>query len=407
MKGYFNSNFKKALDWIIPVLFGTCIFSIPTFSFLTTYSIFMWAFTIVLIILITLDFLVARKFKFTSITLSYIVFIFSALMSCIFNGFKTFSASVFLNTIILIMVYSYSVENKKVIKRMFLFAKIGLVIFAFIFILKYRSEIFSLDFERLGSKFGDENDISIILSIGFSISLMSLLGDKKWYLIIINIFEALLFFPLSFSTGSKIAFFVSLMVTILFVFLLFGKKWYLSIITIAFVAGVAIFIINLNVFSSLKQRLDEMLSTLFSLNLSPTISYSTIGRVGMFQNGISLFLRRPLFGYGPLGFKTFSTYHNGWSHNHISDSLCNYGLVGTIVYHIPFVIYFASIVKTKKKNYTTLVSISFVVSMISIALFREKIFSYLIGVVFASLDLPSLVLKINKNDGVKLINENS
>lgn len=374
-----KSKLTSVLEWIVPILFGICFFSIPAFSFAASFNKLMWIFTALLCLSI-FAYLFINKITIDYTTVCYFCFVVCAIIASLFVLFRDFSFSIILNTIIIVLIYQFSINNKNKSKRLFLFAYFGILLFSIIYLVFYRKEIFSLDFERLGSKFGDINDIGIIMCIGVAISLGMIHTIKNIFLRLLVALSTLFMFALSLTSGSKICILLLFACFVVFIVFTFGrKKWYLSLITIgSFVAAIVI-LLNLPFMSTMRERFSSMIYTLFGVGSSKTTSYSTTHRIEMFLNGMSLFLRRPLFGFGVNGFMSFSSFPGVWSHNHISESLANFGIVGSIFYHTPIVFAVSRAKKGKESiNLYLILSITFV-SLISVALFREKFFTYIIG----------------------------
>lgn len=321
------------------------------------------------------------------------------------NLFKAFSTTPIMLSILSAIIYCYAVSVKKRLNiKAFIFsAFIGSILFLGVFIFKYRIELISLNFNRLGRIFGDENDIALFLGFGLISSLYFGFNFSR-KTIIFNIFNLLFSIPFiicGFSTGSKIFVFLLLFCIIFFPFFLCGKKkiW-LAILIIVFMFGLFVLMINLPVFSTIKDRLMSFISTLFGKNIGggKTGELSTIDRLDMFLCGIQMWLRRPLFGWGPWGFATFSGGKGGWSHNNISESLCNFGLIGSFLFHFGFVVSFMSYIKTKEKKRKTLsflVICFYLISMFSVALSTQKIYSLIIGMLMADLYESNHLISIN------------
>ena len=386
MKLKSNRVFREIIFWLIVILFGLCFFSIPTFSFLTKYYFLTWIFTIILLFVSTIYLLLFKKIVIDYINISFALFAVSALIGYLLNGFRGFVPTIFLNTFLIIMFYTLTVKEERMKSFAYFSILCGIAAFSIIYIVSYRNYLFTFNFTRLGELFGDINDIAIVLSIGFCLSLSMIFKKKKWYWILLFIFLALVFLLLSFSTGSKIVILLDAAVIIAVIIRIFGKKrWYISIGIIALVLVSGIVIINLPAFETLKDRFLNMIYSFLGRRYkNMNFDLSTSVRFDMFLNGVSMFLRRPLFGFGPSGFSEYSAYMGGWSHNHISESLCNYGIVGTMLYHIPVALYLKERPKTKNTDTEIIMLVCFFVSMISVALFGEKFFTYLIGLVLSS-----------------------
>ena len=101
-----------------------------------------------------------------------------------------------------------------------------------------------------------------------------------------------------------------------------------------------------------------------------------------------MFLRKPLFGFGIDGFSVYGGMNEGWSHNHFSESLCDFGILGTIAFHTPMI---ASLFLLKKKRSMTrlkplLMMLFFIICMSSVALFSAKLFSLFSPVMYATVE---------------------
>ena len=248
----------------------------------------------------------------------------------------------------------------------------------------------SFNIERLGGYFGDENDIAIFNCLGASISLYFLFFNHNFYVKITSLLLFALFTYCGIASGSKIVLFLLSAIALLFIVLTNGrKKWWLSLTETAFIVLAGIAILNLPFASELKQRFLNMIN-LFTKSQIPgasTRDLSTTDRLYMLFDGFEMFLKKPLFGFGINGFSNYGGINNGWSHNHVSEILCNTGLAGTFFYHVPFFVSFYCFFTnySRKKILPFSLLIFFSISMISIALPGEKMFAFIIGAVYTSL----------------------
>lgn len=287
---------------------------------------------------------------------------------------------------------------------MLLCAYFGGILFLLFFLIKYRNELLSLKFDRLGSKFGDENDIAIFNSFCLSLSIYYFLFSKNLFIKISTFLLGSLFLLVSFSSGSKIALFVLVIIVIYLIFIKNGKKriW-LSFVEILIIAALGFVILSLPFAKTLKDRLISFLQFV-SVKNDYSIDYSTLDRINMFCSGVELFLRKPLFGYGPNGFNIRGGFGDCWSHNHFSDLLCNTGLIGFLLFHFPFYISFISLKdkKTQNKSLYFMCILIFLILMISVVLIMEKIYSFIAGVVFAGLAYDKTKTVVNIKFGGNL-----
>jgi len=376
----------KIFEFIIFVLFAISIASIPIFSFSKSTYLLTWAIVAVTLFCMCTYVFLSKKIIFDVVVMSLIAFPVSAFISSALNGFRGFNFTPMLLPLSSLFIYMFAKTSLSYKKLMFS-AFAGICIFLLAFIIRYRNQFLHLDFsQRLGGEFGDENDISILLGFGLTYSLYSAFFCKKVYL---NIFYSLLFVLFSicgFLTGSKIFLLILVVISVLCIFMRLGKKrWWISTVIILAMIVALVFILTLPAFSTIASRLKLFFNT-FSGNAVSRVDYSSIFRLYMFEDGIEMFLRKPLFGFGIWGFATFGGLNNGWSHNHFSEGLCNFGIVGFTVFHIPFISSVYCYFKSKAdKKYTLpfLMLVFFLVSMISLSFFTQKIYAFVSPTVFA------------------------
>ena len=247
----------------------------------------------------------------------------------------------------------YCCANKPIKKVLLLAVYAGLIAFLVYFIVVYRKALLSFDIGRLGGIFGDENDIAIINCLGATLSFYFLFYNKNLFVKIISGIFAVLFSFCAVTSASKIVIILLFGIVVFFIFKINGKKrWWVSLIIIASIIALGVFLLNLPFASSIKYRFLSMLNVFLSNQISggSNNDLSTIERLIMFLNGTEMFMRKPLFGFGINGFANYGGINNGWSHNHISEILCNSGIVGTILYHIPFALSLLHYFKDRSKG---------------------------------------------------------
>lgn len=390
-----KSKFNKVLDFAITILFSLTFFSIPAFSFLGVGKYITWFLTFALLFCISVDLFLFHGFKIDCIFVSLILFAFSAFLSSLFNGFKSFKATPILLSLLSSLIYLFCVSSKNRfnIKALLFASYLGAVMFLGFFIIRYFNELKSLDFDRLGSKFGDDNDIALFHGFGLVCSMYYATKFSKKYFVlnILCILFALLFIFCGFSTGSKIFILILLFAILFYPFAICGKKkWWIALLIICGLVGMFAILINLPFFDTIKSRFLSFLSTLTgkSIDNETTTELSTINRFDMFLCGMQMWLRKPMFGWGIWGFATFSGRAGGWSHNNISESFCNFGIIGTFLFHFGIGFGIKDYVKSKDKKSLILpfaLLIFYIISMLSVALNSQKIYALVIGVVLAVL----------------------
>lgn len=255
----------------------------------------------------------------------FIVYLFVIAVSTIINGL-TIDKTPFSMFLFFFSIYIFG-NSEKGIKKLIYVYFLSLLFYSLYFIFLYSDSIISLDFDRLGSYFGNENIAGTYFSMMVYFSAYGLFYNKK---IITKIIFALLIFValfLGFMTGSK-AFLISFAGSIFIFFIIyFGKKrWYISLSTII-VAIIAIFVaINLPIFSEYKQRFIDFFSYLGIIS-SSSVDYSSIERLLMQKEAFLIFLQHPLLGAGYGGFAIYGDF-GVYCHNTFLELLCNFGIIG-------------------------------------------------------------------------------
>lgn len=367
--------------------------SIPLCSFILFLNYVTWFFTLLFMVLSGIYVICCCEVKIDLLFLSFPLFCITAFISSVLSFFCSFVITPFALAIISSYIYLICKAEKKFIKWFYFVIQIALIIFAFYFIYSYKEDFISLSFTRLGNKFGDENDIAIFFSLGYFLSFYYIFTIKKIFAKLLYFASLCIFILCGFSTGSKTFLFLMMLTSVLTIFLFFGKKkLYISIIIVAIAGALFVLLLNLPVFSTMKDRFLTMFSTLTNKSIegTNTSDMSTIGRIQMFLNGLEMFFRKPMFGYGVNGFFVSSSYGGSWSHNHFSETLCSFGIIGTILYHVPFYYGLKGIFdknKEKKKHIISIVLIFFfIMMMFSVALVSQKIYAYTIGIACAGLN---------------------
>lgn len=384
----------KIIDIFIIAIFGITFFSIPAFSFQGYGKYITWILSIILFVCIAVSIFLYHKLIIDSVALSLVLFAFFAFFASLIGGFQAFKKTAILLSLTTFIIYVYckSTKHTSIPNYMFLSAFIGVALFLVLYLIKYREELISLNFTRLGDEFGDNNDISIFLGLGLLFSFYYLLFEKNKVLKIVSAMLIPLFVLTGFSTGSKIFVLILLISFVLYPILFFGKKkWWCSVLFILLSIIIFLIVINLPFFETIKKRMDDFISTILGHTVGDgkVGEASTLNRFNMFVCGVEMWLRRPIFGWGIWGFSVYSGGSGGWSHNDISESLCNFGLLGSILFHFGFYTSLKNYFKTdNKKNLALPLMILslFIACMLSVALNSQKIYSYIIGIVFSQMD---------------------
>lgn len=387
-----KSKINNIFDWSIYVAFSLVFFSIPSCSFINGLNIITWLLTFLLLGLIVFSFFLFYKIKVNLISISFLLFAFCVLISFLFNGFDYFVGTPIYLSLVSLILYTYVLSNPESKPFLLFMAFVGTCGFLLVFLVKYFPSLSSFNFERLGNAFGDENDIAIFMCFGATISLYTFLIPSTIWEKIVSFLLYLCFSFCGISSGSKIFLVIEVVAFVLLIFLKFGKNkaWISLLIVIGFV-GLGLICFQLPFMNTLKQRVLLFLNTLFFPKSNSRLDYSTVDRLQMFKSGFDMFLKKPLFGYGAWGFAKFGDFNNGWSHNHFSETLCNFGLIGSFFFHFGYGYALFSYFKSQNKHKLELpfvILIFYFCMMFSVALNSQKIYSYTSPIVIAFFDDP-------------------
>ena len=392
---------KKSIGIAIIILLGLAFCSIPLFSFSAKLKLVTWIITGAAFAVEIIYLFIFRKWFADWFVVSSFLFILVAILGSALNGFKAFVWTPILLIIISALSYIFFKQNKPLVLPFFKILWIALSIFGLVFIIKYKDHVISLNFARVGDEFGDLNDIALFLSLGAILSFYFFFKMRWFFKIPLGLF----FFVFTIDgllTGSKIFILSLLSEIIVCVLLLFQKKkkW-IALIVIATVIASFIIIINLPPLADIKKRVDSFFLTLFGQTNAFSRDYSTETRLLLFIDGIEMFMRKPLFGYGIQGFFSSSSAGFGWSHNNISESLVSFGIVGSILFHygiVKGIVCFAKGRKNDISNLCFIVVLFFIIAMISVALNSQKIYAFVIGAPVAYLTNDENIISMRSRE---------
>ncbi len=261
---------------------------------------------------------------------------------------------------LIIFYYAFvAIENKKIILIAIIAA---FLVFAFYFAYVYRDKIIHLQLssERIDIYFDNQNTIGFYFAIAYALSLyIGLFYDKKIELLFL--IPAFIFFFLGFFTGSR-AFLISVVVGSV-VILFFKLRKHKIIFLVVFGCMIASFFILINIpqLAFLKDQFDRTIYTIFGIGNSK-VDTSTVQRAVWPGYAFYLGGRNLIFGYGVNGFSIYSGVGT-YAHNNFAEVLCDFGLIGLVLFNacllIPFILSFKP-----KDKYLYLVSILFFVYFI-------------------------------------------
>ena len=340
IKDLINKHCGENHKYIIMCGFVLC-FLMLIFTMLFTYHSFLHYIALGFQLLF-FGFNVLLFFLFKNKNFNFLVFIIpfiiSIAISFLLNGYNSNYNTLATEFVIYISIIYFSL-NIPIKKDCFTLLILSLFVFVFYFILLYFKDFITLlktrDFSevRFGEKIAPLNMITIYFDLACSLSFVGILEHFKNKRIKYSLLF-LLFYVISFGCGiligSKQFIVVTLLVNLILLIWFFGKKkWYISVIILASSVGLAVLLLNTTqAFSTIADRFKVMFDFFTKKNGR---DFSSASRLTMFTEAIYLFTKRPLFGYGAGGYALYGSYGT-YSHNTISNLLCEFGAVGFIMF---------------------------------------------------------------------------
>ena len=282
-----------------------------------------------------------------------------------------------LSYFIFILVFRIMGSKEKVLTIITL----SFFLFSLCFIFYFRYKILHFNSEtRLGPPFDNQNGVSTYSAIGFSTALYLLLFSKRKYrfLMIVPILTSLI---VGVCTGSR-TFYISIPVFI-FVFLFFKFRNHKKVFLIVSASIIALFIIFLCMpfMESFRNRLIVSFQTLFGK--ADKVDYATLTRAVYIDYGFYLGSKKLLFGYGVNGFYIFSGVGT-YAHSNYSEVLCDFGIIGFILFYLPLIVLLIRSIKNKKIEKPLIVSFFIYYFLISFTnvLYYKKAYYLVIALLY-------------------------
>lgn len=247
-----------------------------------------------------------------------------------FDNLQTFA----MLTILACAIGNYVAAFRKGEKCMILFV-IGMAVFAFVFLFRYRHEILSLQLDRLGSDFENVNTVGFYMVSALAICLGLVITKRgKWHWFLLPAFA---FAGIVLLTGSRASFLMIVLVLVTGLFLYFGKRrLWVSVLVLACTCAIAFLALQLPVFTTIRDRLLSTLTTFFGKG-DGNYDYSGIQRFNMIVDGLRIWLKNAFFGCGLGSFASLSAYGT-YSHATLTEALVSFGLVGTVPLFVSYLL---------------------------------------------------------------------
>lgn len=345
---------------LIYLFFFLFTFSIPSFSAIWPYNYLTIGFFVSLMILILFWVIKYRSLRIDNFSILLIIFNTVIFLSNLLNRNATFTTTYFTLSIVAFCLYQFCINSGRS-KVLLCITYVSFLLFAVYFIFYYNVKLFDMSIERIGDDFDNLNTVGYYFLYAYALNLSFLkIRKPKTYFFLVPL---LIFLFLILRTGSRSAFLIAVVISIIWIFVSLGKKkiWLSVLITLTLTI-VLVVIIRLPALASFKKRIDTFLN-LFTGN--GFTDGSTNNRIDLVIESLTLFLKRPLLGWGNGVFQIYSS-QRLFSHSNITQLLCDYGIVPPIIFEILLLYPLCKCIKLKSNyklnvmNLLVLASIFFV-----------------------------------------------
>lgn len=377
-----NELFTKIVYIMICVSAFLYVFAVATFSernfqkltFLN-YGIYLIYFALIaLSCFVALYYLVMRvRIKITPYTLFIPIFVLFSLIGTIISSkdFRGWITLVLLSVSFFVFYYAFRVMKKKGTISLIILS--ALFCFTVFYLAYYGKQI--LDFKgffsgknRLGTDFDNQNGVATMAAITFGFSLYSFVSAKTKIRFVFAL-PAFTSFWVGITTGSRTFIIVAYVLFSIFFAFFFSKHKviYFSSLIIVTVAGLLTF----NHF--FDNRLLEAFKTLNGTAVRADAA--TLSRELYMDYGFLLGARNVIFGLGVNGFKVLSGVGT-YAHNNFAEVLCDFGILGIVLFYLPLLIFIVRCFKCKKIDRVFLFTfcIYFFIASFSNVLYYKKIY---------------------------------
>ena len=327
-----HNKIAFGLKYLSIVLAFVVIATMPLFTYRSGYNLITNSISILFCALCFLYILLYGNFKFDLYFVPFIIFLIFAFLSCLLTGYwsATLRSIVFLYAL---CFFFYELSfNAKTYAFLFIGYLTGAFLLALFIFLDNFESIITLSFDRIGGAFGNVNTIGMIFALSVLIAFYFSLFKRRYKLL--NVVLVVISFAFVVLSGSRGALFTSVIAILLISFFRFnGRMRIIFILSIIAVAVLCVLLFQLPVFADLKMRIFSSVISLLTGGNSGDASSNQ--RLMMLEEGLYLWLRSPIFGNG---FDSFGRISNQlvYSHSNLSELLSNMGLLGTVIWYLPF-----------------------------------------------------------------------
>lgn len=330
-----SSKLKKALIICLIILVGLYVFSIPTFATgnLFNHSNYIcYALVGILSLVTVFSTLLYSSFKVRPVLFLIPAFVLFTLIGTLAysHEYRSWLTLVLMAAVLFILFYAFRIiANKEIILLTIILA---FTLFATVYFIILRKDIFVLsNFGRMGKPFEHPNTLSTYMVIASMLTMYLVFFFEKniKYVLLLPL---AMFIVIGLTTGSRaFIIFAFIILIALSIFRFKKNKWVL----LGILAGILILfvlLLTLPMLENLRFRLFNGIATVFGTSTQP--DNSVLQRTTWFSYGFTLGGQKFLTGYGVDGFAKASGVLT-YSHSNLSEIVCNFGVIGAILFYLP------------------------------------------------------------------------
>lgn len=310
------------------------------------------------------------------------------------HQYRAWFSLVLLTISFFVFTYSFKILKNKYL--IICIITVSFFLFSLYYIVHYRNEIidfksYTSDLFRLGWFFDNPNGVSAYAVIGFSMPLYLVLfwNRKIRFVFILPVMTSLL---VGITTGSRTFLVIIVLILLIFLFFKFSKHKFIYLGVVVSITVIGIVLLNMPFLSTMKDRLIRAFGTLFGT--ASKVDTSTLERAVMIDYGFSLGSRRLFFGYGVDGFSIVSGMGT-YAHSNFAETICDFGLLGSILFYLPLFIFFFRTITNKKidKCFVITFFIYFIIVSFSNVIYYKKMYYLMIAFLFYLVFIESSAVK--------------
>lgn len=309
---------------------------------------------------------------------SYFMFVIYALMSMLWaTSFQTAAAKLMVVSLFVSLALLVYVSSEEKLFNLMKCIYISGALLAIKVVREYSGSLFSIG-GRLKIENTNANTIGLMLALSFIMGIVVYVNEKKiFYVVGLPIYGVLILL----SGSKKALLFVGGIIGIVY---LRRSKNSMKLLIRFIIILISVFLLyyfitNVDwIYKAIGYRIDNLIGELFRGEQGEDQH-----RYDMAVAAISLFKKSPLFGIGFDMFRITNTISAGaYSHCNYTELLCNFGVVGLLLYYSRYLFLFSMDLNLKEKNIVAQVGVLLVCSMLLIDIAAVSYFSAFYQLIF-------------------------